>query len=491
MSTTTSLKNVISEKIGDDFFVIVSNREPYIHKWCEGKVVVDKPASGLVTAMDPMLRATQGMWVALGSGNADRHVADEQGRIMVPPGDELYTLKRVWLNKDLEKGYYFGFSNGSLWPLCHISFTPPNFHAQDWEAYRRVNQIFADAILEELGDRKAFIWVQDYHFALLPSLLKEKRPDLTVAQFWHIPWPNPEVFRICPWVKEILNGMLGNDLLGFHVQLHCENFLNTVDQFLEVRIDRERSIIYHDGGIATKVNDFPISVDVDMIEKDVKQDFSHNDGVQSALRALPKKHDIIAMGVDRIDYTKGLPHRLRAIDRFLEKYPHMQQKFVYVQIGAISRIHIGIYKELNAEIQQLVEDINWKYSTDDWQPIVLLTRNLTYPEVLFFYKMANICIVSSLHDGMNLVAKEYVASNMENDGVLMLSRFTGATRELDNHAVIINPYDTEGFADMLDYAVTMPKEERMERMRRMREIISENNIYKWGEDFISELARLA
>ena len=486
-----TVKHILNEKIGDDLFIVVSNREPYIHKWREGKITVDKPASGLVTAMDPMLQACQGIWVAHGSGNADRKAVDSKGRVKVPPGTDTYTLRRVWLSKEEEMGYYYGFSNGTLWPLCHVAFARPAFDAQHWENYRCVNRRFADAVLEEVGDRKAFVWVQDYHLALLPAMLKERRPDLLVAHFWHIPWPNPEVFRICPWVREIVEGLLGNDLIGFHIQMHCENFLNTVDQTVEVRIDRERSTVFHHGGIGTKVLPFPISVDYDLINEDVDKDYSDNEVVQDAFQALPQKYKHIALGVDRIDYTKGIPERLKAIDRFLEKYPQMVESFVYLQMGALSRIHIGLYKDLNEEINKIVEEINWKYATDRWQPIILLRRNLTYPEILVLYKLANVCIVSSLHDGMNLVAKEYVASCKDDDGVLILSRFTGAARELENGSIVINPYDTEEFADAIYAAVTMPRKERRRRMHMLRSIVSESNIYRWGANFISELARLA
>lgn len=486
-----TIKNILKDKIGDDLFIVVSNREPYIHKWREGKVTVDKPASGLVTAMDPMLQACQGIWVASGTGNADRNVVDSKGRVKVPPGKGTYTLKRIWLTKEEEMGYYYGFSNGTLWPLCHIAFARPIFDARDWEHYRRVNRRFADAVLEEVGDRKAFVWVQDYHLALLPAMLKERRPDLLVAQFWHIPWPNPEVFRICPWVREIVEGLLGNDLVGFHVQMHCENFLNTVDQTMEVRIDRERSTIFHHGGVGTKVLPFPISVDFELINEDVDKDYSYNEVVQDVYQSLPQKYKCIAVGVDRIDYTKGILERLKAIDRFLEKYPQMVERFVYLQMGALSRIHIGLYKQLNEEINKVVEEINWKYATDRWQPILLLRRNLTYPEILVLYKLGDVCLVSSLHDGMNLVAKEYIASRKNDDGVLILSRFTGAARELENGAIVVNPYDTEAFADALYAAVTMPRKERRRRMQTLRSIVSENNIYRWGGSFISELARLA
>jgi len=488
MWNQNELKDILRKKLGDDLFVVVSNREPYIHRWREGKLVVDKPASGLISAIDPMLKASNGIWIAHGSGNADRKASDKDGRVRVPPRKPSYTLRRVWFSKEEEQGYYYGFSNSVLWPLCHITFSRPEFDLNHWEMYKRVNRIFADAILDEIGDRKAFIWIQDFHLALLPAMIKERRPDVLVAHFWHIPWPNPEIFRICPWEQEILEGLLGNDLIGFHIGMHCDNFMASVDQCMEVRIDRERSTIFHHGGIGTKVKPFPISVDSEAISRDAEKDYSGNEIVREAIRALPKKHRYIALGVDRIDYTKGILERLNTVDRLLSKYPQMIGKLVFLQMGALSRIHIKLYKELNDNINKLVDEINWKYATDDWQPIVFLRRNLTYPEVLLFYRMADVCVVSSLHDGMNLVSKEFIASRNDEDGVLMLSEFTGAARELEGCAMIFNPYDIEKAADVLYASITMPRQQRRKRIKRAREIIFENNIYKWGSSFVSELA---
>lgn len=491
MHTKETLKQVVTDRIGDDLLVVVSNREPYIHRLHEGRILCDKPASGLVTAMDPMLRATEGVWVAFGSGNADKRVVDEQNRIGVPPGNEKYTLKRVWLTKQEERGYYYGFSNETLWPLCHIVYARPNFDHSNWEVYREVNRKFADAVLEEIGDRDAFVWVQDYQLALVPEMLKEKRPSLRVAQFWHIPWPNPEVFRICPWRKEILKGMLGNDLLGFHIRFHCDNFLNTVAQNLEVRVDYERSSIFHDDGVETVVKPFPISVDFDEINDDASLDYSDNDAVADIIETLPEKYEILALGIDRFDYTKGIPERLRAVDRLLEKHPELIEKFLFLQVGSLSRIRIPLYRKLNDEINEIVEEVNWKYATENWTPIVLVRRNTIYPQILHFYRMADICVVSPLHDGMNLVSKEYISSRQDDDGALILSQFAGAARELEGNALLINPYNIEEMADALYQAAVMPKKERRQRMERMREIVKENNIYRWGEDFISELANIS
>lgn len=486
-----TLKTIVKEKIGNDLLVVVSNREPYIHRYHENKIVADKPASGLVTAMDPMLRTTQGVWVAHGSGNADRKVVDEHSKIKVPADNPLYTLKRVWLTKQEEKGYYYGFSNQALWPLCHIVYARPTFDLDNWETYKLVNQKFADAVLEEIGDQPAFVWVQDYQLALVPKMLKERRPNLRVAQFWHIPWPNPEVFRICPWRRDILKGLLGNDLLGFHVKLHCDNFLNTVAQHLEARVDYERSSVFHDEGVETKVRPFPISVDFDEISHDAQKDYSDDETVEDVLHSLPEKYEVLAVGVDRFDYTKGIIERLRAVDRMFEKYPDMIEKFTLIQVGALSRIHIPLYKKLNDDINCLVEEINWKYATESWAPILLVRRNTVYPQILQFYRMANICVVSSLHDGMNLVSKEFVSSRSDEQGVLILSRFTGAGREFENGAIMVNPYDIEMMADAFYQAATMSKDEQQQRMSKMREIVRENNIYRWGSDFITELANIS
>jgi trehalose 6-phosphate synthase len=320
-------------------------------------------------------------------------------------------------------------------------------------------------------------------------MIKDKRPDLTIAQFWHIPWPNPEVFRICPWRKEILQGLLGNDLLGFHIRYHCDNFLNTVAQNLEVRVDHERSSIFHHEGVETRVRPFPISVDFEEIYQDAEKDYSDDETVEEVIQTLPEKYEVLAIGLDRFDYTKGIPERLRAVDRLLEKHPEMIEKFMLLQVGALSRIRLPIYRQLNDEINALVEEINWKYATESWMPIVLVRRNTIYPQILQFYKMANICMVTPLHDGMNLVAKEFISSRQDNDGVLVLSEFAGAARELENGAVLVNPYNVEELADALYHAATMQKKEQRKRMKRMRETVKENNIYRWGSNFITELAQ--
>jgi len=353
--------------------------------------------------------------------------------------------------------------------------------------YEAVNRKFADVILKEVGNKKAFVWIQDYHMALLPKFLKEGvGNNIITAHFWHIPWPNPEVFRICPKRKEILEGLLANDLLGFHIRYHCENFIATVEKEIEARIDRERFSVIK-GGHETLIRPFPIGVDYEYIER-----LAHSKEVKEYKDNLKEEfllnYDFIMLGLDRIDYTKGIPERLRALDRFLEKNQEYKGKFIFIQMGRISRLHIPLYKNLNDEINALVEEINWKYSHEGWQPILFVRRHLSYPEVMAFCKLADICIVSPLHDGMNLVAKEYVSTRSDDSGVLVLSQFTGSARELDG-AIMINPYDIEEFADKIKQAISMDKDEVRSRMIKMREQVSRNNVYRWAGKVLSELLK--
>jgi trehalose 6-phosphate synthase len=445
-----------------------------------------KPASGLTTALDPVMRACGGTWVAHGSGDADRDVSDELGRVAVPPECPAYTLRRVWLSKDEEQGYYYGFANEALWPLCHASYTRPCFHAGDWEQYRRVNQKFAEAVLEEVAGGPAAVFVQDYHFALLPRLLKQVRPDLVVLQFWHIPWPNKEVFRICPWQEEILDGLLGNDLLSFHIQYHCNNFLETVDQTVEARVDTERFAVVR-GGQTTVVRPHPISIDPESVASVAPRDAELE---EARLRKHLRVQDrLLLVGVDRVDYIKGIPERFRAVDRLVTLYPDLKGKFCFVQVGAPSRTHIPTYRRLNEELAGLAEEINWRHGDDGWKPIVHINEHYEPEQVYALYRMAAGCVISSLHDGMNLVAKEFVAARTDLRGALVLSKFTGAARELTD-ALLINPYATDEFAGALRLALTMPEQEQERRMRRLRARVTDNNIYRWAGKLLAEAGKL-
>ncbi len=486
--TELKLKDLIRAKLGEKALIVVSNREPYMHILDDatGLEKCIRPASGVVTAVHPVLCACGGTWVAHGAGNADKKFVNSKDKLGVPPKDIRYILKRVWLNKEEEDGYYYGFSNEGLWPLCHNTHTRPIFRESDWQAYKKVNQKFADSVLEELPAKHPFVFIQDYHFTLLGKMIKEKRPDAIIALFWHIPWPTPEAFSICPYRKEILEGMLGCDLIGFHVQNHCNNFLDTVNRLLESRVDIEKfSIIRSEK--ETFVRAFPISVNVNL-NKDAK-----DADIKLEIDKIKKEFDlegkIIGLGVDRIDYTKGIVERVLAIDRFLEKYPQYKKKFVFIQLAAPSRVHIKHYHDLMVEIDELIEKKNWKHSDANWKPIVYLKRLFSLDEIEPFYKMADLCIVSSLHDGMNLVAKEYVATKSDSSGALILSQFTGAARELTD-AIQVNPYSIEEFADSIKLALQMPQEEKTKRMEKMRKVITENNVYRWAGNIITELTSL-
>lgn len=482
--TKDKLKNYIRGKIDGMPFFVISNREPYIHqKKADNSIECIVPASGVVTALDPVVQATGGMWIAHGSGNADLQTVNEESKVKVPPENPTFTLKRIWLNEEEEKGYYYGFSNEGLWPLCHISHTRPIFNVQDWEQYQKVNQKFADALLEEAGSDPPFIMIQDYHFALLPKMIKEKRPDAKIALFWHIPWPNPEAFGICPWQEEILEGMLGSDVIGFHTQFHCNNFLDTVDRVLESRIDWTVFGVNRNGK-TSYVRPFPISI---AFPNNLQQPTNGNHLTQwKKLFHLEGKK--IGIGVDRIDYTKGLLERFRSIERTLDKFPEYRGKLVFIELGAPSRTLIPGYQNHLKEVEELAEKINARFKSENYQPILFLKDHHSQAKIHDFYQLADFCLVSSLHDGMNLVAKEFVASREDENGVLILSRFAGASQELRS-ALQINPYDIEGVSDAIHQALTMLPEEKKERMKRMRSLIREHNVYRWAAEQITELVK--
>lgn len=482
--TPDRLRSHVVDCLRGGQLLVVSNREPYMHELRDGKPRLIVPAGGLVTALDPVLQACGGVWVAHGSGEADRQMADAKSRLAVPPGEPAYTLRRVWLSREEEQGYYYGFSNEGLWPLCHLAHERPNFRASDWEHYVRANRRFAEATLDEAGDGPAVVLVQDYQMALVPRLLKEARPDLVIGIFWHIPWPNPEAFRICPWGPDLLRGILGADLIGFHLQQHCNNFLDTVDRMIEARLDWDHFAVELQGH-ASRVRPFPISVE----SWDERRALS-GDALLRQIAELRERYDLenarIAIGVDRIDYTKGLAERFRAVNRFFERYPQYREQFTFVQLGAPSRTHIPRYRTYISELEALADEINWRFQTERWKPIRFLVGHHDGPTVHAFMRMAEIGIVSSLHDGMNLVAKEFVAAKTDTEGVLILSEFAGAARELAD-ALIINPYDTEQFAEAIRQALEMAPEERQERMGRMLRQVEENNIYRWAANFLAEL----
>ena len=487
--TPESLRHMLRTKLGKQKFVVVSNREPYVHFHRRGQLEWMRPVSGLTSALDPLMQVSHGIWVAHGSGSADRQVCDDNGFVEVPPDRPTYRLKRIWLSKEKASQYYDGFANAALWPLCHVAFRRPVFLEEHWKGYWEVNELFADQIAEEIGDSRAFVFIQDYHFALLPRMLRERCPNAVLAQFWHIPWPNPEVFRICPWRHEILEGMLGNDILGFHIRYHCQNFIDTVDREVEARPDRELTAIVFRGH-TTKIRSFPISVDFDAVSR--RASSAQTEDLIEELRRKFRIREkwILGLGVDRVDYTKGIPERLMALDVFFRKHPEYQRRVVFVQVGVPSRINLEEYQSLNEEVARRVRQLNRKYGYRDWEPVIYIHENLDLRALVALYRMARFLIVSSLHDGMNLVAKEFVASQTDCQGVLILSRFTGAARELRD-ALLINPFCPDEIADRIHDALEMDSVEMRRRMGRMRERVREYNIYKWATSILKKLSRLA
>jgi trehalose-6-phosphate synthase len=480
---------------------VVSNREPYMHmRRGRGRnLECIVPPSGLVTALEPILRACNGVWVASGSGDGDTMAVDEFDHLRVPPDDPKYTLRRVWITEEEEAQYYDGFANEGLWPLCHIAHTRPIFRPGDWDCYRSINERFAHALLAEMKDSPdPIVFAQDYHFALLPQIVKRARPDARVAIFWHIPWPNPEAFGICPWQNEILDGLLGADLIGFHIPLHCHNFLSTVDRALESRTSHEHLTTIRRGH-RTTVRAYPVSVACestmhcpDGAGAEISQ--AQQEHRQAALRArllepFGVRADYLAVGVDRLDYTKGIVERLMALEQLLQERPWYRDRLTLLQIAAPSRTRISTYVDLRARVEETAERINARYQTARWKPVVLVERQCNRCEVTQWYRAADLCLVTSLHDGMNLVAKEFVAERDDDDGVLVLSRFAGAAGELAD-ALLVNPYDVAGVAEAIHRGLQMSWPERRQRMRRMRRHVMEHNIYLWAANILGDLREL-
>jgi len=484
--TPERLKVEIENLLKGKKMIVVSNREPYmhIHEGKEIKCIV--PASGMITAMEPILKACSGLWIASGSGDADKETVDKNDKVEVPPEEPKYTLKRLWLTKEEENHFYYGFSNEGLWPLCHIAHTRPTFRNDDWNFYKKVNEDFARAVLAETqDDEEPFILIQDFHFALLPELIKRAKPKAKVAIFWHIPWPNPESFGICPWQKEILHGMLGADLIGFHTQYHCNHFLETVNSALESRVLWDNFSVKM-AGRTTLVKPFPISIAFTL------KDFNNVTPKLTPSHVL-NEHGIaskfMGIGVDRIDYTKGIVEKFLAIERFLEKNPAYIGKLTFVQVGAPSRTMLKTYSDTVAAVESEAVRINQRFKSKDWKAILLLKRHHSHKEIAPYYSAANFCMITSLHDGMNLVAKEFVASRHQNDGSLILSRFAGASQELQG-AILVNPYDIEKLADAIKVALEMTKEEQTQRMMQMRLVIARHNIFSWASALLRTMASI-
>lgn len=485
--TPRTLKDILHSELTGDEVLIVSNREPYIHVRKNDKVEIQFPASGLVTALEPIMRACSGTWIAHGSGNADREVVDKHDHVRVPPENPSYQIRRVWLTKEEEQGYYYGFANEGIWALCHIAHVRPIFRSSDWAQYVAANEKFANAVVEESKTDDPVVLIQDYHLALLPKMIRERLPKATVITFWHIPFPNPEVFGICPWREELLDGLLGGSILGFHTRFHCNNFMDTVDRFIESRIDRETSTISYKGHL-TAINHYPISIEYPVKWLETQKPV---DECRSHIRKINgfSQDRLLGIGIDRLDYTKGILERFLAVERLFELEPKWIGKFSFVQIAAPSRSSIEQYQHFESDVRSLAAKINRRFGKDGYEPICLKVEHHEPHQVYEYYRGSDLCFVSSLHDGMNLVAKEFVASRDDEQGVLILSQFTGASREL-LEALIVNPYNIDQCAAALHVALEMPKSEQRNRIRSMRGLIQEFNVYRWAGRMLLDAARL-
>ena len=483
--TPEALRAVLHSELRGQEVIVVANRQPFLHMANGTSIDVLRPASGLVTALEPIMRACSGTWIAHGNGSADRSVVDRHDRVAVPPDAPAYALRRVWLSAEEERGYYFGFANEGLWPLCHIAHVRPTFRLSDWEMYRTVNRRFARAVVEEVKSSDPIVLVQDYHFALLPRMIRERLPSATVITFWHIPWPNPEAFAICPWREEVLDGLLGSTILGFHTQYHCNNFVDTVDRQLEARVDRETFTVSFKREVTT-VKRYPIS-----LQWPTPRELTST-SVADCRASIRGRHGLsydhaICVGVDRLDYTKGIEERFRAIERLLELKPEWIGRLSFLQVAAPSRSSIEQYREYETRVRHLAASINERFDDGGPPPIILKIAHHEPGDVYAHYRAADVCFVSSLHDGMNLVAKEFIAARDDERGVLVLSRFTGAARELPE-AIIVNPYDADECAAALHLALTMPASEQRDRLRVMRGLLEEFNVYRWAGRMLIDAA---
>ena len=481
------LRTLLRTQLRGDQVIVVSNREPYIHEKSPTGIVVKRPASGLVTAVEPVMRACSGIWIAHGSGSADRDVVDRKDRVGVPPGRNEYQLRRIWLSPAEEGGYYGGFANEGMWPLCHVAHVRPVFRESDWAYYRAINQRFADAVVAEAHGDDPVVLVQDYHFALLPAMVRARLPRATIITFWHIPWPNPESFSICPWRRQILEGMLGSTILGFHTQFHCKNFIETVDRFLEARIEHEHSTISFRKK-KTLVESYPIS-----IEWPSDAEVAAWPSVELCRRTVFARFKLpanacLAVGVDRFDYTKGILERLHAVEHLLQSRPEWKGRFAFVQVAAPTRGALEEYRLFQDRIERVAERINARFGKGDYMPVHLLAQHHEHDAVTELFRAADMCVVTSLHDGMNLVCKEFVAARDDERGVLVLSRFAGAAREMPE-ALVVNPYHVEETANALHRAATMPAAEQRERMASLRMTVREFNVFRWAGHMLADAGR--
>ncbi|MCO8244395.1 trehalose-6-phosphate synthase [Haladaptatus sp. AB643] len=475
-------------QFGNRELVLVSNREPYVHERVDGEIQVVRPTGGLTSALDPMMANTGGTWVAWGSGDGDDEMSDENGCVRVPPESPSYDLKRVSLTDEQVQNYYYGYSNQVLWPMCHSDTAKMTPKPEFWEHYRETNEHFADAIREQVDPSEAVIWFQDYHFALAPRRIREECPDAFCMQFWHIPWPSWDVLQSCPEYEELLDGLLANDLLGFHTDRYCENFLDCVERAFDAEVDHEAGWVRYEGR-TIQVESFPLGIDA-AERRQLAGSSEADDAWESLRETYALDADRLAVGVDRLDYTKGIEQRLAALEQLWEKYPERRETFTYVQKASESRSQIDDYQRVKENVTSEVERINDRFGTATWQPIVYIDDHLSPVTLAALYRESDMVLVSSLRDGMNLVAKEFVASQVDDPGVLVLSELVGAHEALGEWAITVHPNDTEAFADSIEEALEMDESERATRMEPLRASVEENDIEAWKNSVLQSASKV-
>jgi trehalose 6-phosphate synthase len=467
--------------------VVLANREPVMHqRTADGSIVARRAAGGLVTCVEPLVRACRGTWVAHGAGTGDELVVDGRDSVGVPPASPQYRLRRVWLNRREEQGYYDGFANEALWPLCHQVGVHPVFRSSDFDVYRRVNARFAAAVHEEAAGDSPVVLVQDYHFALAPQMVRERLPLSTIVAFWHIPWPEPCEFRMCPWTKDLLRGLLGSDLVGFQTPSDCTNFLETVGWVLNAEVRRDVGVISY-GGHDAIVRAYPVSIE--WPNRHVRR----SPPVAVCRHMIHRQLDIgpetlVGVGVDRLDYTKGIEEKFLAVERLLELRPDLIGRFVFVQLAEPSRQNLPAYRDLRCGVWRTSERINARFGAASYRPVILLQAHHDPEEVYRFLRGADLCYVASLRDGMNLVAKEFVSARDDEAGVLILSRFAGAACQLSD-ALLVNPCSIDEAAQAMSEALNMQRDEQVSRMRRMRSAVAEFNAYWWAGRLLQDAAQ--
>jgi trehalose 6-phosphate synthase len=466
-----------------DRIIVLANRAPYRHEFGpQDRIMPTRTASGLVTALEPLVRGCSGTWVAHAAGAADVLVSDRTGAVHVPPAAPRYRLRYVSLEAEQHRGFYYGFANEALWPLCHSVQVPAVFRSSDFSQYEAANRRFVDAVVQEAAEGSPLVLVQDYHFALAPRRVRELIPSSTVVAFWHIPWPHARMLRTCPWHCELLNGMLGSDVIGFQTTDDAANFADCVRSLLHAPVDAGHTVVYRRH--ATRIGVYPVGVECDtasthrtpppsVCRSSVLRDFDLPDNVH------------LVIGVDRLDYTKGLNEKLLAVERALEGSARLRGRLAFVQVAEPSRECLLAYRDTRARLHETVARVNGRFGTTSYTPIRLLEVHHDADDLYRLYRAADVCYVGSLHDGMNLVAKEFVAAREDERGVLVLSEFAGAAQQLRT-AVLVNPYAIDDAAAALANACTMSEGEQCARMRALRANVRAHDARWWADRLVAD-----